>query len=51
MRLLLATQEALTRIPAEPPLRGPFWTLVVPALLLLVAGAATAMLYRKFAGR
>ncbi len=37
-------------IPAVPPLDGPFWTLVVPVLLFLVALGATVALYRHFAG-
>lgn len=37
-------------LPAEPPIGGPFWSVVVPALLLLVATGATVLLYRHFAG-
>jgi hypothetical protein len=36
-------------IPAEPPLSGPLWTLIVPAALFLVAFLATWALYRRFA--
>lgn len=39
----------MTLLPAEPPIGGPLWSLVVPALLLLVATAATWLLYRHFA--
>lgn len=39
----------MTPIPAEPPIGGPFWTLVVPALLFAVAFVATLLLYRRFA--
>jgi hypothetical protein len=35
-------------IPATPPISGPFWTLVVPALLFAVALVATWLLYRRF---
>ena len=41
----------MTPIPAEPPIGGPLWSIVVPALLLLVASAATFLLYRHFAGK
>lgn len=37
-------------LPAEPPIGGPLWSVVVPALLLLVATVATVLLYRRFAG-
>lgn len=37
-------------LPAEPPITGPLWSVVVPALLLLLATVATVMLYRHFAG-
>jgi hypothetical protein len=43
--------EAVTPIPAEPPIGGPFWSLAVPALLFLAALAATYLLYRHFAGK
>ena len=36
-------------IPAEPPIGGPFWTLVVPAVLFAIAFLATFLLYRRFA--
>ena len=35
-------------IPAKPPITGPFWTIVVPAALLVVSIVATWMLYRSF---
>jgi len=35
-------------IPAAPPIGGPFWTIVVPALLFGVSLAATWLLYRHF---
>ena len=40
----------MTPIPAEPPIGGVIWSYVVPALLFLVAFAATYLLYRHFAG-
>ena len=41
----------MTPIPAESPIGGPLWTLVVPALLFLVAFVATWRLYHLFAHR
>ena len=38
----------LPPIPAEPPIGGPFWSVVVPAALLAVAFIATWLLYRRF---
>lgn len=38
-------------IPAAPPIGGPIWTILVPALLLAVSFLATYLLYRRFAGR
>jgi TRAP-type C4-dicarboxylate transport system permease large subunit len=35
-------------IPAETPISGPFWTLIVPALLFAIAFIATWLLYRRF---
>ena len=36
-------------LPAGSPIGGPFWSYVVPALLLAVATFATYLLYRHFA--
>lgn len=41
----------MTPLPAEPPIGGPLWSVVVPFLLFLVAFAATWLLYRHFAGK
>jgi hypothetical protein len=38
-------------LPAQSPIGGPFWSYVVPALLLAVATMSTYMLYRHFAGK
>jgi hypothetical protein len=38
-------------LPAQPPIGGPFWSYVVPALLLAVATLSTLLLYRHFAAR
>jgi hypothetical protein len=40
--------DSLT-LPATPPIGGPVWSIVVPALLFLVACSATYLLYRRFA--
>lgn len=40
---------APARLPAEPPIGGLLWTLVVPALLLALATLGTYLLYRRFA--
>ncbi len=45
---VLVAVSAVDPIPADPPVGGPLWTLVVPALLFLVAFAATYLLYRRF---
>jgi hypothetical protein len=36
-------------LPAQPPISGPFWSYLVPALLLLTAFLGTLLLYRHFA--
>jgi hypothetical protein len=38
-------------LPVGPPINGFLWSVVVPAILLAIAGGATALLYRHFAGR
>lgn len=38
-------------LPVGPPIGGVLWSIVVPAILLAVAVAATVLLYRHFAGR
>jgi hypothetical protein len=38
-------------LPADPPIGGVLWSVVVPAILLAIAAGATALLYRHFAGR
>jgi hypothetical protein len=40
---------AVEAIPAEPPIGGPFWTVILPAALFAVSFAATFLLYRRFA--
>ena len=41
--------EGMAPLPAEPPIGGPLWTLVIPALLLLGSFLGTYLLYRRFA--
>jgi len=41
----------MTPLPAEPPLSGPLWSVIVPVLLLSVTCLATWLLYRHFAGK
>ena len=36
-------------LPAQPPIGGPLWSYVIPALLLLISALGTLMLYRHFA--
>jgi hypothetical protein len=35
-------------IPAQPPISGPLWSIVVPAALFVVTFVATWLLYRRF---
>jgi hypothetical protein len=49
--LLITLQQSgdVAPLPAESPIGGPFWSYVVPALLLGVASLSTFLLYRHFA--
>jgi hypothetical protein len=38
----------LERIPAEAPISGPFWTIVVPIALFVLTFVSTWLLYRRF---
>jgi hypothetical protein len=49
--MVVLAQTAMIPIPAEPPLSGPFWTLVLPALLFALSFFATWMLYRRFSSQ
>jgi hypothetical protein len=40
-----------TRLPVNPPIGGPFWSIVVPAALLALSIGATWLLYRSFSRR
>jgi hypothetical protein len=41
----------MTPIPVPPPIQGPFWSIVAPIALFLIAFGATVALYRHFSGR
>lgn len=47
--VLLAQDTMRVPLPAEPPIGGPGWTVVVPALLFLVTAGSTWALWRRFA--
>lgn len=51
LALLLAQDPGRAPLPAEPPIGGPGWTVVVPALLFLVTAAGTWALWRHFADK
>lgn len=40
--------QGLAPLPADPPIGGLLWQLVVPALLFILAAGATYWLYRHF---
>jgi hypothetical protein len=42
--------NTMAPIPAEPPIGGPFWTVIVPVVLFALAFVATYALYRRFSG-
>jgi hypothetical protein len=35
-------------LPADPPIGGPVWTILIPAILLVGSFLATYLLYRRF---
>jgi hypothetical protein len=45
----LAQSGEVAPLPAQSPIGGPLWSVVVPAMLLTVACLCTLMLYRHFA--
>jgi hypothetical protein len=47
--LRLQDTRATAPLPAEPPIGGIVWTVVIPALLLIGSVLATWALYRRFA--
>lgn len=42
-------QAVANALPAEAPIGGVMWSVVVPALLLAIASGGTYLLYRRFA--
>ena len=40
--------EGMAPLPAEPPIGGPVWTIVIPAALFLGSFLGTYLLYRRF---
>lgn len=53
-QIVIGTLAALPvpdALPADPPMTGPLWSVVVPAILFAVSLGATLLLYRHFAGR
>ena len=49
LAIVLLQDSMRAPLPAEPPIGGPGWTVVVPALLFLVTAAGTWALWRRFA--
>jgi hypothetical protein len=47
---LYQSTEAMAPLPANPPIGGPLWTVLIPALLLLGSFLGTYLLYRRFSG-
>jgi len=46
--LVAQGREAMAPLPAEPPIGGMVWTVVIPAVLLLGSFLGTYLLYRRF---
>ena len=46
--LLLHSTGDPVPLPADPPIGGSIWTLVIPAILLVGSFLATYLLYRRF---
>ena len=51
LALRVLQDSARARLPAEPPIGGPGWTVLVPAILFLVTAAGTWALWRHFADK
>ncbi|MFH1766346.1 MAG: hypothetical protein ABIF09_19355 [Gemmatimonadota bacterium] len=45
----LQATPGMAPLPADPPIGGPIWTVVIPALLLIGSFLATFFLYKRFA--
>ena len=50
--IFASVQQAggLAPLPAEPPIGGAVWTVIVPAILLIGSSVGTYLLYKRFAG-
>ena len=46
--LLLQSVSDPAPLPADPPIGGSIWTVVIPAFLLVGSFLATYLLYRRF---
>ena len=44
----LQTSPGMGPLPAEPPIGGAIWTVVIPAVLLLGSFLGTYLLYKRF---
>jgi hypothetical protein len=51
LAVVMAQDAGRAPLPAEPPIGGPGWTVVVPALLFLVTAGGTWALWRRFADK
>ena len=44
----LQATPGMAPLPAEPPIGGVIWTVVIPAILLIGSSLATYLLYKRF---
>ena len=49
LKVLSQAADGMAPLPAEPPIGGVVWTVVIPAILLVGSFLATFFLYRRFA--
>lgn len=49
--ILLLQAATRTPLPAQPPISGPGWTILVPAVLFLISAVGTWSLWRHFADK
>ncbi len=49
VRAALQTTPGMAPLPADPPIGGVIWTIVIPAILLLGSCLGTYLLYKRFA--
>lgn len=45
---VLQDAEGMPPLPADPPIGGPGWTVLIPTLLLVGSFIGTYLLYRRF---